>query len=137
MSEAKAFVDTNYIVYLYSDTDVSKKSDILLELDKYERYISAQVMNEFCSVCIRKLKCSLPDVRNAVSEIRNSFNLVMIDDQTVMEALRVHEKYGYSYYDSLIIATALESDCQYLLSEDMSDGQVIENRLTIRNILVN
>jgi predicted nucleic acid-binding protein len=52
----------------------------------------------------------------------------------VVEALTIHEKYGYSYYDSLMVASALKQECQYLFSEDMSDGQVIERSLTIKNI---
>jgi predicted nucleic acid-binding protein len=60
--------------------------------------------------------------------------MAYIYEGTIERALNVHEKYGYSYYDSLIIASALERACQYLLSEDMSDGQVIEGKLTIKNI---
>ncbi|GHV18420.1 hypothetical protein FACS189493_7820 [Spirochaetia bacterium] len=41
--------------------------------------------------------------------------------------------YQYSYYDSLIVASALEQDCDYLLSEDMNDGQVI-GKMAIKNI---
>ncbi|MCL2426112.1 MAG: PIN domain-containing protein [Oscillospiraceae bacterium] len=135
MSGGKAFIDTNIFVYLYSDTDISKRLSVMQEIDKYERFISTQVLNEFSNVCIRKLKLPLADVRNAITEICNTCNLVIIDDNTVMDALQHHEKYGYSYYDSLIIATALESGCEYLLSEDMSDGQIIEDALTIKNIV--
>jgi predicted nucleic acid-binding protein len=39
----------------------------------------------------------------------------------------------YSYYDCLIIASTLETGCEYLFTEDMQDGQVIEGRV-IRNI---
>ncbi|MCL1941141.1 MAG: hypothetical protein FWG09_04290 [Synergistaceae bacterium] len=55
-------------------------------------------------------------------------------DTNVTKTLDIHEKYRYSYYDSLIIASALEHDCQYLLTEDMANGQVIEGQLTIQNI---
>ena len=59
---------------------------------------------------------------------------MIVDDYTVIKALEQHEKYGYSYYDSLIISSALESECSYLLSEDMADGQLIEGSLAIKNI---
>jgi predicted nucleic acid-binding protein len=52
----------------------------------------------------------------------------------VISALVYHEKYKFSYYDCLMIASALKTECQCLLSEDMADGQLIEGRLIIKNI---
>jgi len=57
-----------------------------------------------------------------------------VDGETVKAALGCYEKYGYSYYDSLMLASALESGCKYLLSEDMADGHKVEGSLTIKNI---
>jgi predicted nucleic acid-binding protein len=48
----------------------------------------------------------------------------------------VRSHYQFSYWDSLIIASALETGCSILFSEDMQDGQVIESTLTIRNPLI-
>jgi predicted nucleic acid-binding protein len=48
-------------------------------------------------------------------------------------ALKVFEKYGYSIFDSLIIAAALELGCNTLYTEDMQHGQVIEGTLKITN----
>jgi predicted nucleic acid-binding protein len=48
-------------------------------------------------------------------------------------ALNLAERYQYSYFDSLILASALEAGCQILYSEDLQDGQRIENQLTIVN----
>jgi predicted nucleic acid-binding protein len=47
-------------------------------------------------------------------------------------ALEIHERYHYSYYDSLIVAAALEAGCTRLFTEDMQDGQRIDG-MTIRN----
>lgn len=47
-------------------------------------------------------------------------------------ALDVQERYGFSFYDSLIIASALEAGCTHLLTEDMQHGQRIERRFKIR-----
>ena len=141
MSGDRAFLDTNLFVYLYSDNDASKKKCVMDAIDSYDSFVSTQVLNEFCNVCIRKLKLSPSEVRNAVIEIRRACNLVIVDDATTMSALELHERYGYSYYDSLIAVSALESDCQYLLTEDMSDGQIIEGSLqgslTVKNIFTN
>ena len=60
---------------------------------------------------------------------------MIVDENTISRALVLHEKLGYSYYDCLIIASALDSNCRYLFSEDMADGQIIEGSLTIKNVL--
>jgi predicted nucleic acid-binding protein len=52
---------------------------------------------------------------------------------TMHLALNITERYGYSWYDSLIIAAALDAGCDTLYTEDLQHGQVIENRLTINN----
>ncbi|MDR1298272.1 MAG: PIN domain-containing protein [Deltaproteobacteria bacterium] len=134
MSVDKAFVDTNLFVYLYSDKDIFKKELVRKEINNFKRFISTQVLNEFCNVCTKKLKLPLITIYKAIIEIRSFCEILIIDHLTVMAALRFHEKYKYSYYDCLMIASALETDCKYLLSEDLADGQEIEGRLTIKNI---
>ncbi len=52
---------------------------------------------------------------------------------TVIAALAIAERYGFSHFDSLIIATAMDAGCDTLYSEDMQDGQLIDNRLTVIN----
>jgi len=137
MSDVKAFLDTNLFVYLYSDSDITKKESVIKAINQYERFISTQIINEFCNVCIRKLSMPIIAVRKAVAEICENCNLVMVDDTTASAALNIYEKYGYSFYDCLIIVSALESRCRFLLSEDMADGQTIEGVLTIKNIFQN
>ena len=56
---------------------------------------------------------------------------ITLDTHT--EALAIAEKYGYTVYDALIVASALEARCTILYSEDMQDGHVIDGKLTIRN----
>jgi predicted nucleic acid-binding protein len=70
----------------------------------------------------------------ALNQYNCQISTQVINEFSHVCALDVHERYGYAYYDSLIIASALEGNCRYLLSEDMADGQVIEGRLTIKNI---
>jgi predicted nucleic acid-binding protein len=57
---------------------------------------------------------------------------VPVTVETHERAMHVAERYGYSIFDSLIIAAALHAGARTLYSEDMQDGQVIEG-LTIRN----
>jgi predicted nucleic acid-binding protein len=134
MDDIRAFVDTNILVYLYADVDGIKQNHAFNTLVQYDCQISTQVINEFINVCIRKWKAPKENILRAIKRICLYCDVVYIYEDTIEKALDVHEKYGYAYYDSLMIASALEYGCQYLLTEDMSDGQVIEGRLTIKNI---
>ena len=134
MNAGSAFLDTNIFIYLYSKTKQNKSARVSSAIGAYQRIVSTQVLNEFCNVCIRKMNYPVPFVKRAVEEICAMCEFFEVNYFTIVKALDVHKKYGYAYYDSLMIASALEHDCQYLLTEDMSDGQVIEGRLTIRNI---
>jgi len=62
--------------------------------------------------------------------------VVDIDQSKVLQAMEVNIRYGYSYWDSLIIATALQNNCGILYSEDMQHDQLIEDRLRIINPLI-
>jgi predicted nucleic acid-binding protein len=55
---------------------------------------------------------------------------------TIKKALYLHEKYRYSYYDSLILASALENGCKMIFTEDLQNGQVIEKTLKVVNIFI-
>ncbi|GHV59608.1 twitching motility protein PilT [Campylobacterota bacterium] len=130
----KAFIDTNILIYLYSEDEPRKMEISLQAINSYDCVISTQVLNEFSNVCIKKLDKTIDEIKLAIEEIINSFSLTAIDKETIITALNIHKKYNYSYYDSLIAASALLSKCTHLLSEDLSDGQVIENQLKIVNI---
>jgi predicted nucleic acid-binding protein len=135
MSGVKAFVDTNIIVYLYSQTDRLKRDRAYSALTQYDRQVSTQVLNEFNHVCIKKWRFAGEKIQKIIKQICLYCDMLYVYESTIEKALHIHEKYGYAYYDSLIVASALEGNCQYLLSEDMANGQVIEGRLTVRNIL--
>ena len=74
-------------------------------------------------------------VRSILRECLKNCNLNTNTSGTVFSALDIAERYGFSFYDSLIVAAALESKCKILYSEDMRHNQQIEN-LTIKNPFV-
>jgi len=61
------------------------------------------------------------------------FGFSLVNKGTIESSFELKNKYGYSIWDSLIIASALENNCSILYTEDMKNGQVIENRLKIIN----
>jgi predicted nucleic acid-binding protein len=130
----KAFVDTNVLAYLFSEDEPLKRERSIRVFNEYDCYISTQVLNEFCNICTRKWKLPANDILRAIEKICRCGGLCVVNSETVKEAVILHDKYGYAYYDCLIISSALERDCKYLLTEDLADGQVIENRLIVLNI---
>jgi predicted nucleic acid-binding protein len=127
------FIDTNIFVYLYSEDESAKQSVALNILEKLNCITSTQVLNEFCSVCLKKLKIPNHIVQLAVEEIIENCEICFIDMEVIKKALMINDKYDYSYYDSLILASAVFNDCKYLYSEDMQHNQLIEGTLKIVN----
>lgn len=94
-----------------------------------------QNLGELFHVLTRKGFKSASEAKGIVEELAASFETIGIDQPNVLKALEIHEKYGYAYWDSLLIATALLNQREILYSEDMQDGQIIEEVMTIVNPL--
>ena len=130
----KAFIDTNVFVYLYSEDEVQKREVAYDTIEKYNCITSTQVLTEFSNVCIKKLHMRTEAISKSIDEITSVCVVMPIEQETIKKALELHGKYGYSYYDCLIIASALTYNCPLLLTEDLKDRHIIENRLTVHNI---
>jgi predicted nucleic acid-binding protein len=81
--------------------------------------VSTQVLGELYNVLTRKRIFLNTEAQSIVAGLVNRTSVVDIDVSRVLQATEVNIRYGYSYWDSLIIATALQSDCHILYSEDM------------------
>ena len=134
----KVFLDTNILIYSYSEDEIKKQAIANKVLEDYSEniVISKQVINELINVLFKKFKLSSDDIENAVLELDTFIPIVDFDITTQIKALRLKEKYKLQYYDALIVATALESGCTTLFSEDMQHHQVIDSVLTIVNPFV-
>src|ERR687892_40036 len=131
MNEGKAFYDTNVLLYLLSGDEA--KADRAEEVIAGGGIISVQVLNEFTSVAIRKLGMSWVEIREILSQVRAVCPVEPITVEAHDRGLKIAERYGFSIYDAMIIASALLAGCATLYSEDMQDGQVFDEQLTIRN----
>ncbi|MBI4648875.1 MAG: PIN domain-containing protein [Bacteroidia bacterium] len=129
----KSFIDSNILVYLAS-TNIDKANKAKELLNKGEElFISIQVLNEFSAVCFKKELAPHEKIKKYVEEFHLCFNVAGVDFLNISKCFDIKMRYKYSYYDSLIIATALINDCPVLYSEDMQHNQLIENKLTIIN----
>jgi predicted nucleic acid-binding protein len=128
----KIFLDTNVIVYAH-DRSSGKKNAIAREIMEYlwERkkgVISVQVMQEFYVCVTTKILKPLPlKVARNILEYLLNWDLIINDEYITIKAIDLQEKYRFSFWDSLIVQSAIQSQAYTLLSEDLSDGQIIEN----------
>jgi predicted nucleic acid-binding protein len=128
----EVFFDTNILVYSTIKDD--RRSSVAAELILDGGRVSVQVLNEFANVSCRKLKRSWPRIRQDLLSFQAAIpDPLSLSVTTHQFALTIAERDGLSFYDALIVASALEAGCTTLLSEDMQDGRVIDGRLTIRN----
>ena len=128
----KPFLDTNVVLHAFRHGDArNQQPKILLAAGGT---LSVQVLNEFVNVARRKLYQSWEEVRRALGILRVFCpDPAPITIETHDRAVQIADRHGYSIFDSLIVAAALERQCETLYSEDLQAGQVIEGRLRIKN----
>lgn len=134
MSAVDAFFDTSVLLYLLS-TDAAK-ADRAEELLAARGTISVQVLNEFAAASLRKLRMPLPEVKEILDTVRAVCDVVPLTVETHDRALAIVARYGFSLYDSLLIAAALIAGSKRLYSEDLQHGQLIDRQLRIVNPFV-
>lgn len=130
---AKAFLDSNVLIYLYSEDEPEKAALALKCAQQTDAWISTQVLNEVSNVLRRKQKLAYADILLVIRELKDNFQITTVGLTTIEQAIFLGERYGYSYFDSLMLASALEQGCNVIYSEDMQHGQVVENLLRITN----
>jgi len=81
----------------------------------------------------RKFKWEYYEIEETFDFILKIVTVVDINLSIIRRAWQLGQKYHYSYFDSLVLSSALESKCEILYSEDMQHGQLIENQLKIIN----
>ena len=133
----RAFFDTNVLVYAFDNSEPGKSAiskQLIHDFGKDGNLaLSTQVLQEFY-VTLTKVGRSLLTSEDA-GEIVNDFAefpLVQVDKNIISWAMKRHQSKAFSFWDAMIVETALQSGCSLLLSEDMHDGMVIGG-LTIRN----
>jgi len=128
----RIFVDTNILVYSIAN-DPQKRVIADAVLLNREIVVSPQVISEFVAVSLRKQILPQAQTIAYARQFMQVFEVTALTKQSVSSAFDVMTRYQFSYWDSLIIAAALESQCPWLYSEDLQDGQHIEKTLTIYN----
>lgn len=127
---SKPFFDTNVLVYFVEDDPRAARAEALLSAGGT---LSVQVLNEFVHVCLRKKRHAIAQIEGLLSGIRTLCDIVPLDLATHDRALAIAKRYGFAFYDSLIVAAALDAGCDTLFTEDLQHGQTIDGALRIVN----
>lgn len=134
----KYFIDTNIFVYSFdrSDIDKSAKAQAVISqsLETNSGCISSQVIQEFVNVALKKFSTPMKvkDLKIYLNEILFPLCTIFPSFDLFEKSLEIHDKFKFSYYDSMIIAAAIQSNSTILLSEDLNNLQKIEG-VTILN----
>lgn len=144
---ARFFFDTNTLVYILEgknpsqgialtseEAEANRKGDITLQLlGTGDIFVGVQVFNELCNVALRK-KFNWPKTMEMLATLEAlCVDVVPLTPIVHKRGLLLRDRYRLQFYDSLMLAAALEAGCTTFFSEDMQDGQVIDQKMTIKN----
>ena len=128
-----AFIDTNVLIYAHES---GAKSETARQVILTGGVISVQVLNEFAAVLRRKFRLEWAVIAAALADVRAALGPVRpVDVEIHLHAVALARSHGFSFYDALIVASALAAGCDTLLTEDLQSGRRVED-LTIVNPFV-
>lgn len=134
----KIFLDTNILIYTFDSSEPAKRATarrlVGESLAGQRGMISFQVIQEFLNVATRKFAqpMSHADCLVYLDRVLVPLCEVFASTELYQAALDVSDRWRYAFYDSLIIAAAVQGNCRVLYSEDLQHGQRIEH-ITIIN----
>ena len=121
------FIDTNVLIYFIDSRNTAKQSiarAVLANAIGSRQYvISAQVLNEFANVALKKLGMTEDEVRQCIEAFQH-IHVVFQQSGWTVRALEIRKQYGLQFYDSLMLAAAEFVGCDEILTEDLNDGQI-------------
>ena len=128
------FIDTNIWLYSFIETQGREKTSIAKSIVQQEEItISTQIINEVCVNLIRKMQFPEEDIQGLIESFYERYSILEINKGILLKASELRIHHIFSFWDSLIVASALYSSTDILYSEDMQHGFVIENGLKIVN----
>jgi len=129
---ARYFLDTNIFVYAFDEKAPAKAKKaaqlIRRAADTGEGIVSYQVVQEFFNVALRRFSQPMTtgEAEQYLITVFRPLLAIQSSPSIYVEALRISGKHHLAWYDSLIVAAALDGQCGVLYSEDLQDGREIE-----------
>jgi predicted nucleic acid-binding protein len=98
-----------------------------------EAIVSTQVINEICVNLLKKTELSEQDIRALILSFYGSYRVIELNPDILLKASELRDQYSFSFWDSMIVASALYAQCEILYSEDMQSGLQVEEKLIVQN----
>lgn len=129
MPAARIFLDTNTLLYLH-DRSHPAKGKIVREwlvalIERQCARLNLQVLNEATNAMLRKRWFDTPQQVYSVVDDFAELGDAAVGWAEIGTARLLHARLGYSWWDCLLLASAVTSGCTHFLSEDLHDGQAI------------
>lgn len=138
----KNFIDSNIWLYRLlvdptaNPAEHDQKRQIAIALTQslsQNIVVSTQIITETCSVLKRKTQLTEEQLLELIIEFEEQCEVISLTITEIKFACKLRSNYNFSYWDSLIIASALNAGSKTIYSEDMQHNLLIENQLKIVN----
>ena len=121
------FIDSNIWLYAFIESQALDKSVAARSVIKNsDVVVSTQVINEVCVNLIRKAMFPEDRIRDLVGSFYNKYRVIEFRKEIIHNASEIRSHHTFSFWDSLILSSAMYSDAEILYSEDMHGGFSIE-----------
>ena len=128
----RIFIDSNILLYTVDDAELPKQNaanSIVQNLAEAGGVISTQVLQEFYNVAVNKLKLPKDYVKELIERLADCFTVHKNSVADILRAIDISIRTKFSFWDSLIISASISENCNKLYSEDLNNGQIVENVL--------
>ena len=134
LSDSTYFIDTNIWLYSFIQSqDIEKHKIARVIIKECEIVISTQIINEMCVNLIKKINFSEDKIQNLIEALYNKYTVFELSQDILLTASRIRANQKFFFWDSIVTASAIDCEADYLISEDMQDGFNFNNKLTIIN----
>jgi len=128
------FIDTNVWLYSFIQSQDKAKTKIATTIIKEcEIVINTQIINEICVNLLKKANFSEQRIQSLIKGLYRKYTVCDLSQDILLTASEIRTQHSFSFWDSVVAASALDCDADYLVSEDMQDGFKLEDELTIIN----
>lgn len=125
------FVDTNILVCSH-DISAGRKHEIAKKLLKdlwntRNSCLNTQVLSEFYVTITKKMKRPLSS--SQASQIISDLGLWKLDIpnvEDILDAIQISQRYMISFWNSLIVCSAINLDCSIIWIENLNSGQYFD-----------
>jgi len=128
----KFALDTNVLIYSHDESALIKQN-VARDLIVRSPIVCTQVLSEYISVLHRVMKIQKNLIINACMPNLKYCHIKPVDLVSLQTADRLIQRYNFQLYDAIIVASALETGCDILYSEDMQHNMKVDKKLTIVN----